>query len=51
MEHLKNQDKTLKTFDGADHWFFHALIPTASSKYGDEARQTVSKVVTDWLAR
>jgi alpha-beta hydrolase superfamily lysophospholipase len=51
IEHLKTQDKTLQTFGGADHWFFQALIPTASSKYSDEARQTVSKVVKDWLAR
>ena len=51
MNRLKTEDKTLKTFEGADHWFFHALIPTASNRYSDEQRMTVSKVVSDWLAR
>jgi alpha-beta hydrolase superfamily lysophospholipase len=49
MEHLKTQDKQLQTFAGADHWFFHSLIPTATSKYSDEQRRTVSKVIKEWL--
>ena len=49
VTHLKTKDKELRTFPGGDHWFYHALIPTANERYADEVRKTVSKAVIDWL--
>ena len=51
MDHLKSSDKMLRTFVGADHYFFQALIPSVGSRYSVEARLSVSGVVRDWLIR
>ena len=49
MDRLVTKDKTLRVFEGADHWFYHAIIPKMSGKYGPEQRAKVSSTVKEWL--
>ncbi len=51
MDSLATKDKTLKTFDDADHWFYHAIIPRPSGTHSDQRRAEVSSVVLDWIRR
>jgi alpha-beta hydrolase superfamily lysophospholipase len=51
MEKLASNDKTLKIFPGADHWFYQSIIPTMSSKYTLEQKKEVSSTVESWLEK
>ncbi len=51
MENLAARDKTMRNFDGADHWFYHTIIPKASNRYTDQQRSEVTSVVVDWLRK
>lgn len=46
---LGAKDKMLREFPGADHWFYHALIPKPTSKYTASQRQQVSAALNEWL--
>ena len=49
---LATTDKEMKTFPGADHFFYHTFIsPTALAKYSDLDRQKVLDAVVQWLGR
>jgi len=49
LEKFPSGDKSLREFDGADHWFYQSIIPTMGSKYTLEQKRTVSTCVKDWL--
>ena len=49
FESLAAGDKSIRTFPGADHWFYQSIIPTRTSKYGDEQRRQVSRPIVEWL--
>ncbi len=49
MGRLAAKDKQLKTYRAADHWLFHSIIPTASSRYSLEKKMEVSGAVLEWM--
>ena len=49
FESLAAEDKSLRTFPDADHWFYHAIFPKVTAKYGPEKREQVFSTVKDWL--
>lgn len=50
MERLASKDKTMRMFEGADHWFYHAIIPTVGPRYDPQKRKMVSDAVGEWLS-
>lgn len=46
---LGAKDKMLREFTGADHWFYHALIPRPTTKYTQDQRKQVSTALNEWL--
>ena len=51
FENLAAKDKSLRTFPDADHWFYHAMFPQVTAKYGQEKREQVFSTMKDWLKR
>jgi alpha-beta hydrolase superfamily lysophospholipase len=49
FESLAAENKSLRTFPGADHWFYHAIFPKVTTKYGSEKREQIFSTVKDWL--
>jgi alpha-beta hydrolase superfamily lysophospholipase len=49
FENLAARDKSLRTFPDADHWFYHAIFPQSTAKYGREKREQVFLTIRDWL--
>lgn len=49
LENLAAEDKSLRTFPDADHWFYHAIFPKVTAKYDPEKREQVFSTVNDWL--
>ncbi len=50
LDNLATLDKSLRSFEDADHWFYHAIIATPSTKFTDQQRTAVCSVVLDWVA-
>ncbi len=49
FEKLASKDKSLQTFAGADHYFYHTIFPVVTSKYDLEKRKQVTNTISDWL--
>ena len=49
FESLAAEDKSLRTFPDADHWFYHAIFLKVTAKYSPEKREQVFSTVKDWL--
>ncbi len=50
IERMTTKDKSLREFKGADHWFYHSIIPKPSAKYDMARKMEVSSVIIDWLS-
>ncbi|MDV3244580.1 MAG: alpha/beta hydrolase [Nitrososphaerales archaeon] len=49
FEELASKDKILRTFADADHYFYHVIFPTATSKYDLGKKKQVTNAISDWL--
>ena len=49
FENLATEDKTLRTFPDADHWFYHAIFLKVTAKHNPEKREQVFSTIKDWL--
>jgi alpha-beta hydrolase superfamily lysophospholipase len=49
LENLAAEDKSLRTFPDADHWFYDAIFPKVTAKHDPENREQVFSIVNDWL--
>lgn len=49
FENLAAEDKSLRTFADANHWFYDAISPQLTAKFSPEKRETVFSAIKDWL--
>ncbi len=49
FEKLASKDKLFRTFADADHYFYHVIFPTATSKYDLRKKKQVTDAISDWL--
>ncbi len=49
FEKLPSKDKLFRTFADADHYFYHVIFPTATSKYDLGQKKQVTNAIGDWL--
>jgi esterase/lipase len=49
LENLAAEDKSLRTFPDADHWFYHAIFPKVTAKCDPKKREEVFSTVNYWL--
>jgi alpha-beta hydrolase superfamily lysophospholipase len=49
FESLAAEDKSLRTFPDANHWFYDAIFPEVTTKYSPEKRELVFSTVKGWL--
>ena len=49
FENIAAEDKSLRTFPDADHWFYDALFPKVTAKHDPKKREQVFSIVNDWL--
>ena len=49
-ERMTINDKSFREFKGADHWFYHAIIPRPSARYELAKKKEVSSAIAEWLS-
>jgi len=49
FENLAAEDKSLRIFPDADHWFYHAIFLKVTAKHNPEKREQVFSTIKDWL--